>query len=820
MKLIFKRIILILTIISYSFFCEGSVIVPVNGTNYTIPQTNEKGWGTQVTAWIQAISANTLQPSGGTFTLGADVDFGASFGLKSGYLKSRSASPSTLGVLRLGNLESIGWRNAANSANYLLTVDASGYLNFNGAPLLSPSALTPLKAMATDASGIISTSAVTSFELAYLSGALSSVRGISDTATFTNKTISGSANTLSNIALGSFNLGTAGGVLVYGAGGTPVSTSAGTNGQVLTSNGAVAASWQAAGTASPLTTNGDLYYYNTGNARLPVGSSTNILNVNSGLPTWTAAPTTISGSTVLMSQSTIDINGLAQILSGAVDPTVTATSAPLGSKYLSTLTGLSYRKTDAGSTTNWVNDSIGNVSQAYMVGSVIMNTCSSAWTLTGTSFADFGTQTGCTYTASGLATAPSTNLPAIKFASLPAGEYKVEYEGYAGQGSGGKTAYYQFWDGTTTAREVSQVYAGAGAAGMASPTVSQSFTYSTAQSNITFSLRARTDASGSAVLTGSAAFPGVIRVYYFPSSSQTVINANLAQAYAGKQWLGALASDITVGASVAASTTRTTLSNANLATYSLLGSASNDSSTNMQVTATLPAGEYEVEFTGYMRALTAAAGTATSCVFELYDGTTVLGSNYTTSTSQAALAAQDTTHLRGYFKLLGSTTKTVSVRAAKVVGDTSANSFCESYINTSSTSVGNTAMLTIAPRTQSVPIPVIANSVITSSIGVERLERVKVAPSCTSTPCTIASQSGGFASSVTRSAVGAYTINFAAAFSSAPSCVYRCYNGANVFYADGAAGGATASSLSISCFISSGPAASDAGFDLLCQGPK
>jgi hypothetical protein len=88
----------------------ASVTVTVNGSNHTIPQTNEKGWGTNVTAWIQAISQYTLQPSGGSFVLIADTDFGANYGLKSKYYKSRAINPASSGVVRLGNTESLGWR--------------------------------------------------------------------------------------------------------------------------------------------------------------------------------------------------------------------------------------------------------------------------------------------------------------------------------------------------------------------------------------------------------------------------------------------------------------------------------------------------------------------------------------------------------------------------------------------------------------------------------------------------------------------------------------------------------------------------------------
>lgn len=207
---------------------DASVSVSVNGTSYTIPQTNEKGWGNNVTTWIQAISANTLQPSGGTFTLGADVDFGASFGLKVSYIKSRATNISSAGVLRLGNAEMLGWRNAANSANLTLGVNASNWLQFNSIDLADIStaqtltnksidaatntltnianssiatsaaiarsklaALTASRAMVTDVSGNDSASSVTSTELGYVSGVTSAIQtqfaGKTDKSTLTTK---------------------------------------------------------------------------------------------------------------------------------------------------------------------------------------------------------------------------------------------------------------------------------------------------------------------------------------------------------------------------------------------------------------------------------------------------------------------------------------------------------------------------------------------------------------------------------------------------------------------------------------------------------
>lgn len=123
-----------------------SVSVTVNNTTYTIPQTGETGWGDNVTSWIQAVSSSTLQKSGGTFTLSAEVDFGASFGLKSLYFKGRNSNPSSAGILRLANTDSIGWRNAANSGDKLLAVNSSDQLTYAGTVISSSSGVTPVAA--------------------------------------------------------------------------------------------------------------------------------------------------------------------------------------------------------------------------------------------------------------------------------------------------------------------------------------------------------------------------------------------------------------------------------------------------------------------------------------------------------------------------------------------------------------------------------------------------------------------------------------------------------------------------------------------------
>lgn len=153
-----------------------SISVTVNGTSYTIPTDSETGWGTNVTNWIQAISAATLQKGGGSFTLTAEVDFGTSYGLKVPYLKSQGTNISSSGVLRLSNTEMIAWRNAANSGDLALGVNTSNQLTFGGNPIVGSSALTANRAVVTGTGGLLGVSATTDTEIGYVSGVTSSIQ--------------------------------------------------------------------------------------------------------------------------------------------------------------------------------------------------------------------------------------------------------------------------------------------------------------------------------------------------------------------------------------------------------------------------------------------------------------------------------------------------------------------------------------------------------------------------------------------------------------------------------------------------------------------
>lgn len=137
-----------------------SVTLTINGTGYDYPETNDQRWGADATDWAVAVTNGMLQKAGGLFQLLADVDFGTSYGLKSTYYKSRATNPASAGQLRLGNNESVSWRDVANGSDLALKANASDRLEFNSVILPT----------------------------------------ISSSDTLTNKTINGPDNTITNLS--------------------------------------------------------------------------------------------------------------------------------------------------------------------------------------------------------------------------------------------------------------------------------------------------------------------------------------------------------------------------------------------------------------------------------------------------------------------------------------------------------------------------------------------------------------------------------------------------------------------------------------------
>jgi len=112
-----------------------STPVVFNSVSYSIPQYNDTGYAQgagNLSSYLVAISTGTLQQSGGAFTLTADVNFGANFGLLAKYYTSTTATPATAGSVRLAHADTIDWRNNNDNGNLALSVDSSDRLLYNG----------------------------------------------------------------------------------------------------------------------------------------------------------------------------------------------------------------------------------------------------------------------------------------------------------------------------------------------------------------------------------------------------------------------------------------------------------------------------------------------------------------------------------------------------------------------------------------------------------------------------------------------------------------------------------------------------------------
>lgn len=115
-----------------------------------------------------------------------------------------------------------------------------------------------------------------------------------------------------------------------------------------------------------------------------------------------------------------------------------------------------------------------------------------------------------------------------------------------------------------------------------------------------------------------------------------------------------------------------------------------------------------------------------------------------------------------------------------------------------------------------------SNMVSSPSDTVEKIARVRVASSCTGSPCTITSQSGAWVSSITRAGVGDYALNMAAStFSATPTCTITAVYGQNDYaHCSWREGGTQSATVRTFDCGDAGDVARDTGFEIMCMGPK
>lgn len=439
---------------------------------------------------------------------------------------------------------------------------------------------------------------------------------------------------------------------------------------------------------------------------------------------------------------------------------------------------------------------VGTVQQAYLVGGAVVTGCSSNWSTSSTSLAVFAAQTGCSYATFGAASAPATNVPGIKFSSLPPGDYAIQYEGYVGNNTAAKEGYFQFSDGTTTARETSGFASSAG--GSEASTINQSFNYPTAQSSVTWQLKAKTDSGGTAVVYGTTATSGTFKLWYFPTAAQQAAKPDQTPA----SWNGYH----TQGGATAWARTNTAYGDFTATgTAAIVETANRNFGTVTTAASNLPGIIVSFPKAGYYNvcAFPVAYQSSNVGAFRLWDGTTVIAENVTATTTRTTLP------LCGIYNATSTSAKTLSIQARSPAG--TAN--IDTPANTSSASI----YWSIVALDQGMAVPYLQGNVTSNTSGQERIERVRVTSTCTSSPCTIASQSGSWLSSVTRASTGTYALVInSGIFSAAPTCTCNL-NGATFTCANVI--GVSATSVTFTTNNAAGTL-TDGSFNIICMGSK
>lgn len=155
------------------------------------------------------------------------------------------------------------------------------------------------------------------------------------------------------------------------------------------------------------------------------------------------------------------------------------------------------------------------------VGSITVTNCSAGWDTSSTSYADFATQSGCSYTVangSSEVSAPLTNIPGLTLNQYADSVYRFEAVGSIEQGNtSSDPAYFQFFDGTTQSFEQNTMSVGTSASS-AHPVIVGTIQPSTS-STVQLRIRGKVASGANAYIRANSGNFLTINVYRFPRDS-------------------------------------------------------------------------------------------------------------------------------------------------------------------------------------------------------------------------------------------------------------------------------------------------------------
>lgn len=461
-----------------------------------------------------------------------------------------------------------------------------------------------------------------------------------------------------------------------------------------------------------------------------------------------------------------------------------------------------------------ISDNMLLVGQASLWGgSTWPATANCTWSNSATSWQVYSADTDCTNPSGsnlqGYASAPSTKVPGIKFDTMPAGRYLVLVSGplYKSTTSSG-SCEWRVHDGTNAWRGES-VASSTTAAHTVSTLVAE-FEYTTAQSNVTLQLQEQSLAGETCTIPidNSVVSSGLtIQVYKFPSVQETAFKpdavANSWSGYHdGADCVWSTTSTSFVDPAIDASCTFTQRTNTNFGTVTSYNDGTPGNNYPGIVFTPSRPGTYQV-----CAVVSLQNGTSGSNAdMQLTDGTAVIGKSGVTAAQSGAYVQMPS--VCGQYKATSTSSVTLKLQLKATGGGTA-------YISTSNSSGADAVAWSIFQVDQALPAPLLVNSVVSPSAGVEQIVRAFITNPGS---CAVSTQSGSWIGSVADPAAGECQINIAAGtFSSTPSCV--CSMSSNNAGFCQIKDGATSTSLIAKTHNDAGTAV-DENFNIMCMGPK
>lgn len=441
------------------------------------------------------------------------------------------------------------------------------------------------------------------------------------------------------------------------------------------------------------------------------------------------------------------------------------------------------------------------ISQAQVAGvAYFAATGSCTWSRTNTALGAFSTNSNCpgpTVEASALGDWQTTDvdLPQWTINNLPPGEYLATVTGMAQGSSAFSSLAYAITDGTTTSGNSSGVSANAGSNGGGFTSVGR-FSYSSS-GNRTFRIFGSAAAGDVSIDNSGGNEQLKLVLVRYPLAAEQATTAGTSAGL----WSGLL-----VATNVWSTTSATFVNGTNAGTFALtqranvlFGTVTQFGSTAGVTFTPSSAGDYSACF----QTTVGTSNPAIAGVYQLWDGVSELASQYNNVVDAPPMT------LCGIVHAASVTPINLWIRFLSAGGGATAT------LGTS----GAQIEIQIKKLTQQIPAPILVNSVVSPSSGVEQVTRAFV-----DAAGTIQSQSGSWLSSATLDATGKYSLNISAGtFSATPTCVcsVNVSNAASTAPTCKIDATAPSSTLINVTTASTGSAAlASLDFNVICMGPK